>query len=105
MKSLTNIGGLLSAIGISISSAGILTQLTQLFPDGANIPHGVLVACWYIAVVGVFLKLVGAGMTSYFAADNSDLKAVKQLVLNPLDVKAPGPVEMIPPQNPEPTKP
>lgn len=94
VKSKTNIGGLLSTIGISLSSGCILTQLTQLFPDGANIPHGVLVACWYIAVLGVVLKIVGTAMTSYFAADDSDLQQVKV---------ATGLVAATPPVNSDPT--
>lgn len=93
MTSKTNLGGLLSAIGISLSSGAILTQLTQIFPKAMPIPNGVLIACWYIAVAGVVLKIVGACLTSFFAAEDSDLQAVKNTL---------GPTPVIPPQPPNP---
>jgi hypothetical protein len=81
MKSKTNLGGLLSSIGMSLSGGGILVQLTQLFPGATSVPNGVLIACWYIALTGLVLKIVGTGMTAYYSADDSDLQAVKQAIL------------------------
>lgn len=83
MKSKTNLGGLLSTIGLSLSGGGILTQLTQLFPKAMNIPNGILIACWYITLAGIVLKGVGMAMTSYYAADDADLQAVKSIVIPP----------------------
>lgn len=79
----------MSAIGLSLSGGGVLVQLTQLFPKAIAIPNGVLIACWYIALAGVVLKVVGSAMVSYYAADDEDLQAVKATL---------GPVPAIPPQ-------
>jgi hypothetical protein len=80
MKSKTTVGGLLSAIGLSLSGGGILAQLTQMFPGVIAIPNSVLLACWFITLVGVVMKIVGVCITAYFAADDSDLQAVKRAV-------------------------
>lgn len=80
MKSKTTVGGLLSSVGIGLSSGGILVQLTQMFPGVIAIPNSVLMACWFIALAGVVMKIVGTCMTSYYAADDSELQAVKQAV-------------------------
>lgn len=69
MNNKTTIGGLLSSIGKGLTGAGVLTQLTQLFPGDAKIPAGILVAVWWVTLAGVILGVVGTAITGYYAAD------------------------------------
>jgi hypothetical protein len=55
----TTIGGLLSSIGKGLTGAGVLTQLTQLLPASNVIPPSILVAVWWVTLVGVLLGVVG----------------------------------------------
>lgn len=80
MKSKTNLGGLISSIGLALSGGGILAQLTQMFPGVIAIPNSVLLTCWFIALLGIILKIVGVCMVAYYAADDTDLQAVKKIV-------------------------
>jgi hypothetical protein len=104
MKSKTNLGGLLSTIGMSLSGGGILAQLSQIFPAAHAIPNGVLIACWYIAVAGLLLKIVGSAMVAYYAADDADLQAVKDAFhLHPgVPSEVPNPQPPVPPTIPKP---
>ena len=69
MNSKTTIGGLLSSIGKGLTGAGVLVQLTQLIPSDTKIPPSIIVAIWWITLVGVVLGVVGTAVTGYFAAD------------------------------------
>jgi hypothetical protein len=76
----TTIGGLLSSIGKGLTGAGVLTQLTQLLPASNVIPPSILVAVWWVTLVGVLLGVVGTTLTAYFAADASTVNNIASAV-------------------------
>lgn len=75
----TTVGGLLSAIGKGLSGGGVLVQLTQLFPNN-KVPPSILLACWWIALTGVVLSIVGIVWTAFFAADAATVNNIAAAV-------------------------
>ena len=75
----TTIGGLLSSTGKALTGGGVLVQLTQLFP-ASKVPPSILLACWWIALVGVIMGVLGTVLTAYFAADASTVNENVQQV-------------------------
>lgn len=73
----TSIGGAIGTTGTALLGVGILPQLSQLSPTTSHIlsPY-ILDILWYTAFVGFIMTALGKGVTSFFAADASNLKDV-----------------------------
>ena len=78
----TNLGGAVSVTGTTLIGVGLLTQLSQLSPNTANVltPHQ-LAAMWYVALTGFVLSAIGKGLTALFAAD------AKNTAQNQIDIE------------------
>lgn len=77
-KSKTNLGGALMVLGTTLTGVGVLTQFAPSV--GMSIPHSVMIAMWFVALVGFIVGAVGKFVTAYFAADNADVTAVAKTV-------------------------
>lgn len=101
MKSKTNLGGLISTIGVTLAGVGTLSELTQLSPASNVLTPAQLAVLWYVALAGFVMKGIGAAVTSYYAADDKDMQNVAQAVDN---INKTGPSPFAPPSTTDTTQ-